>query len=45
MPAEAVPIVVAICAAFTLFIVVVGGVAAWVNLPAAGRSARTEPED
>lgn len=33
MPESAVPIVVAICAAFSLFIVVVGGVAIWTDLP------------
>lgn len=32
MPAEAIPVVVAICAVFSTFIVVVGGVSTWVNL-------------
>lgn len=32
MPAEAIPVVVAVCAAFSIFIVVVGGVSTWVNL-------------
>jgi hypothetical protein len=33
MPAETVPYIVAVCAAFSLFILVVGGVAVWTNLP------------
>jgi len=33
MPEYAVPVVVAICAAFSLFIIVVGGVAIWTDLP------------
>lgn len=33
MPEYAVPVVVAICAAFSLFITVVGGVSVWTNLP------------
>jgi hypothetical protein len=33
MPESAVPIVVAICAAFSLFIIVVGGVSIWTDLP------------
>lgn len=33
MPESAVPIVVAICAAFSLFIIVVGGVAICTDLP------------
>jgi hypothetical protein len=32
MPADAVPFVAAVCVAFSLFIVVVGGVSTWVNL-------------
>lgn len=39
MPADAVPVVAAVCAAFSLFIVVVGGVSVWVNLPSSGRDA------
>lgn len=33
MPESAVPIVVAICIAFSLFIFVVGGVSIWTALP------------
>jgi len=33
MPESAVPIIVAICAAFSLFIIVVGGVSVWTNIP------------
>jgi len=33
MPEYAVPVVVAICAAFSLFIIVVGGVSVWTNTP------------
>lgn len=39
MPADAVPVVAAVCAAFSLFIVVVGGVSLWVNLSSPGRDA------
>lgn len=39
MPAEAVPVVAAVCAVFSIFIVVVGGVAAWVNLPSSRETA------
>lgn len=34
MPAESIPFVAAVCAAFSFFVVVVGGVSVWVNLPA-----------
>jgi len=33
MPESAVPVIVAICAAFALFIIVVGGVSVWTHLP------------
>ncbi len=33
MPAESLPFVAAVGAAFSLFIVVVGGVSIWTNLP------------
>lgn len=40
MPTDAVPVVVAVCASFLLFILVVGGVSTWVNL-SAGRDGPT----
>lgn len=33
MPESAVPVIVAICAAFSFFVIVVGGVSVWTNLP------------
>lgn len=33
MPAAVTPVVLAICAVFSLFIIVVGGVAVWSSLP------------
>lgn len=36
MPQSAIPVIVAICAVFSLFIIVVGGVSIWTNLPDRG---------
>lgn len=33
MPADVVPYIIAICAVFSLFILVVGGVSVWTYLP------------
>jgi hypothetical protein len=43
MPPSAVPFIVAIVAAFAVFIVVVGGVSIWTGLPS-GRTGDRDPE-